>query len=173
MGILDDMTSVVNRGVDAAGRTGRAARLKMKLSELSRQRRELATQLGMSLYDDVRHDANLRAGRETIIDGIERIDEQRVQIEQQINVLEGNAVATSVSTQPDQPIVCTNCGTQLPYGLGFCTGCGMPREEILATANSTAETDPDASGRVCVACGAPIPQDGALFCAACGARQPL
>ena len=172
MGLFDNMQSALNRGTAAAGRTGRSARLKLQLSELGKQRRDLAAQLGASLYDIVKDDEELRQGRESVIDDIADIDRQRASIEEQLSQIEAEAAAAREAAlavaEPEREFTCPNCGAKVPATYKFCTGCGTPIEEIRKVA-SVSETS--GSGRRCVSCGAPL-EEGDLFCIACGARQP-
>ena len=51
MGFLDNMTSAVNRGTAAAGRSADRIKLNARIGELNKQRQGLAAQLGASLYE--------------------------------------------------------------------------------------------------------------------------
>lgn len=51
MGFLDNVTSTVNRGTAAAGRSADKIKLNARIGELNRQRQGLAAQLGASLYE--------------------------------------------------------------------------------------------------------------------------
>lgn len=54
MGLMDNITSAVNRGTAAAGRETEKIRLKARMNELTKQRQGLAAQLGASLYEATR-----------------------------------------------------------------------------------------------------------------------
>ena len=77
MGFLDDVSASLNRGVNAVGRSGKAAQIKLQMSELLKQRKDMAAQLGASLYDVTKDNPELRAGREALYDGIAKIDADR------------------------------------------------------------------------------------------------
>ena len=81
MGFKDDFSAMVNRGASAASRKARQVSLNSRANELRRQRQTLVAQLGASLYETVRVDPALRAGREELISQIEALDEQRRQVE--------------------------------------------------------------------------------------------
>ena len=49
MGIWDNVSSMLGKGADAAGRFANATNLKFKLGEEQRKRRDLAAELGESL----------------------------------------------------------------------------------------------------------------------------
>ena len=160
MGLFDDVTSALNRGKDAAERTGKSARLKLQMNDLMRERRELVAQLGASLYDVVKDNPEFREGREEILDQIASVDERRDSLQVQLDQIDADAEAAREAAASTQAIVCPNCGTSITSGHAFCTGCGKPVAEIRA-----------ASGPVCVSCGAQL-QEGDLFCVECGAKQP-
>ena len=42
MGFLDDVSASLNRGVNAVGRSGKAAQIKLQMSELLKQRKDMA-----------------------------------------------------------------------------------------------------------------------------------
>ncbi len=169
MGLFDNMTSALNRGRGAAERTGRSTRLKLQLSDLARSRRELAAQLGASLYDIAKDDPTLREGREQLFDGIANIDAQRADIEEELARIDEEAAA---AREAAQVLVCPNCGNRLMGGQAFCTGCGASAEQIRAMlANPAPATPADHDGPVCVSCGAAL-QEGDLFCIVCGTKQP-
>lgn len=51
MGFLDNVTSAVNRGTAAAGRSADKIKLNARIGELNRRQQGLAAQLGASLYE--------------------------------------------------------------------------------------------------------------------------
>ena len=53
MGIWDNVSTMLGKGADAAGRFANATNLKFKLGEEQRKRRDLAAELGESLYETV------------------------------------------------------------------------------------------------------------------------
>ena len=160
MGLFDDVTSALNRGKDAAERTGKSAHIKLQMNDLMRERRELVAQLGASLYDVVKDNPEFRVGRETIFDQIAFVDERHADLQAQLDQIDSEAEAARAAAASAQAIACPNCGTSITGNQAFCTGCGKPVAEIKATL-----------GPVCVSCGAQL-QEGDLFCVECGARQP-
>ena len=62
MGFLDTVKSTAQRGKDTVGRKTHGTQLKMQLGDLDRQRKDMMTQLGASLYDDVKGRPELVAG---------------------------------------------------------------------------------------------------------------
>lgn len=182
MGLLDNMQSALNRGTAAAGRTSKSTRLKMQLNDLTRQRKELAAQLGASIYDAIKDDPSFRRGREDLFDAIARVDAGRTDIEAQLSALEAQAVAAReaalAQAEASRSFACPKCGTRITNGHAFCTGCGTSMAEIrqimsaaAAPAAGGAAVAAPSTGLVCVSCGAPI-QEGDLFCITCGAKQP-
>lgn len=167
MGLFDSVTSAVNRGTAAAGRTSRTARLKIQAGEIAKQRRELVAQLGASLYEEVRDRPEFREGREELLDGIAAIDSQREQIEAEIAELEAEAEAAQIAARI---YTCPRCGMRVSETHSFCSGCGLSIAEVRAAACADAAAGVAGTGVTCAACGAPMAQDD-LFCMTCGAKR--
>ena len=165
MGFFDNVSAAVNRGTSSVQRTGRTAQLKMQMTDLMKQRRDLAAQLGASLYDTVKDMPEMRVGREPIFKSIEDIDKQRADIEAEIARIEAAAVAQQEATTMFR---CPNCGSEVAASDLFCSGCGKPISEVKA---SSPQPEPEAaSGLKCISCGAPL-NEGDVFCMACGTKQ--
>lgn len=166
MGFFDDVQSLANRGMASANRTASSAKLKMQQGDLMKQRKELASQLGASLYEATKNDPQLRQGRESVYDGIAAIDEQRAQIEAQIAQIEQEAQAQA---QAALTYTCPTCGGSVRQSDSFCAGCGTPVAQIIEAAQAEAAAA-SAAGPHCVHCGAPI-SEGDVFCMSCGGKQ--
>lgn len=162
MGFLDSISNTINRGTSAAERGARTMKLNGQSNDLLKQRRDLAAQLGASLYEVTKDDAALRSGRESLYDGIASIDTQRADIQAQIASIEAEAAAEAAAAQTYR---CPQCGTTVGANDLFCSGCGKPIAEIRQAAGTPA---PVATGRVCAKCGAAIGADD-RFCMGCGA----
>lgn len=167
MGFLDDMQALTNRGMASVERSGRSAKLKLQQSDLLKQRKELAAQLGASLYEATKDNAELKAGREGLYDGIASIDQQRVAIEAELAQIEQEATAQA---QAAMVYTCPNCGSAVRADDMFCSGCGTPIAQIVAQQAPAAPVAPAATGAVCIHCGAPI-NPGDMFCMSCGGKQ--
>ena len=61
---------------------------------------------------------------------------------------------------PAHGAACPSCGTALPAGTKFCSGCGSKIEAAPATSQNV----------FCTGCGAELPA-GTKFCNSCGQRQ--
>lgn len=177
MGFLDNVTSAVNRGTAAASRASRSTQLKMQLNDLMKQRRDMCAQLGASLYDATKDNAELRQGREPLFDAIAGVDQQRQNIENEIAALEAQAAQQNVALSYYK---CPRCGSTVSGGDLFCSSCGAPIAEIMAAYQQPAQPAQAApvtaaapaatpAGPTCAACGAPM-NEGDLFCMACGTR---
>jgi len=161
MGLMDNITSAVNRGTAAAGRETEKIRLKARMNELTKQRQGLAAQLGASLYEATRGgDAVLRSGREALYDGIAACDAEKAECQRQIDALDAQAAA---SAQAAGTFSCAVCGARMGGTDLFCSGCGTPADKARPVAVAAP------SGRACAKCGAPL-GEGDLFCMSCGAR---
>ena len=164
MGFLDDLQSTMNRGMDSANRTGRAAKLKMQRSDYMNQRKDLTAQLGASLYEATKADPAFRTGREALYDGIATIDAQCAAIDAELQQI---AYQQAASAQAAQVYTCPTCGSAVRATQAFCTGCGTPIATVMAAAGQQPQAV--AGGLSCPQCGAPIGSDD-VFCMNCGAR---
>lgn len=160
MGILDNMTAAVNRGTESAGRAAEKLKLKNQINEVNKRRQQLAAQLGASLYDVTKDNAELRQGREALFDGIAACDAERASAQAKIDELDVMAQAASAAAST---FSCAVCGATMGGGDLFCSGCGAPVEKAKAS------SAPAPSGPACASCGAPM-GEGDLFCMTCGAK---
>lgn len=158
MGFLDNVSRTINKGTAAGERTIRATQLRKQLGDLTKQRQNLAAQLGATLYEQTKDNAEFTTGRESLYTGIANIDTQKVAIEAELVQLEQAAVDAATLT-------CPRCGARVEGTDLFCSGCGMPVEEIKA-AYAQPVSAPTAT---CPACGAPI-TPGDAFCMSCGQK---
>ena len=164
MGILDNITSTVNRGTAAAGRSADKLKLNARINELNKQRQSLAAQLGASLYDATKDDDALRQGREALYDGIANVDSECEDCKRQIAALDEQAQqAANAATG----FTCVVCGAHMSRADLFCSGCGTPADKARPAATSVPVSS---VGPVCISCGASR-SEGDLFCMSCGAKQ--
>lgn len=167
MGFLDNVTSVVNRGTAAAGRGADKIKLNARISELNKQRQNLAAQLGASLYEATRNDSALRAGREALYDGIAQVDAEREACKAQIAALDAQANAAANAAAGFN---CAICGAHMSGADLFCSGCGTPVDKARSAAGASAPvTSAVAAGPTCASCGAPLGPDD-VFCMSCGTK---
>lgn len=169
MGFLDSLQSSVNRGMAATGRATSTMKLKAQMSEALKRRQALAAQLGASLYDVTKDDANLRAGREALYDGIAACDAERAQCQAEIERLEAESAA---ATAANSYYVCPFCGSHVVTTDLFCSGCGKPMAEITAALSAQQQAPatpvvPVPGAAACPQCGAPV-NAGDVFCMSCG-----
>lgn len=159
MGILDNITSTVNRGTESAGRAAEKLKLKNQIGEINKRRQQLAAQLGASLYEATKDAPELRAGREALYDGIAACDAERADAQRKIDELDAMSQAASAAAATFR---CSVCGATMGGGDLFCSGCGTPAAQARAAGAP-------ASGIACEACGA-VMNEGDAFCMSCGAR---
>jgi DNA-directed RNA polymerase subunit RPC12/RpoP len=117
MGFLDNVSSAINRGAAAAGRTADSVKLKAQLSDVVTKRQNLAAQLGASLYEQTKDDEAFRTGREEFYDGIAECDEQRAALQQQIADVDQASKDAKMS-------MCPACGSKVPASYSVCPTCG-------------------------------------------------
>ena len=125
--------------------------------------------MGASLYDVTKDDANLRAGREALYDGIAACDAERAQCQTEIERLEAESAA---ATAANSYYVCPFCGSHVVTTDLFCSGCGKPMAEITAALSAqqqapAAPVAPVSGAAACPQCGAPV-NAGDVFCMSCG-----
>lgn len=170
MGFLDDVQASLNRGVAGANRGVESMKLKSQLNDANKRRSQLAAQLGASLYEATKDDESFRAGREQLYDGIAQIDQERANIQAQLDEIERQAAE---SAQAAAQIECPFCHTRMSATDLFCAGCGKPMAEVQAALASAAPAPAPAPAPVeaptCPGCGAPI-NEGDAFCMSCGAK---
>ena len=174
MGFLDSMTSAVDRGAAAVGRTTRSTQIKMQLSDIDKRRRDVAAQLGASLYEATRDDAGLRSGREALYDGMASLDLQRENLMEELQEIE--AMASAAQQARLAGIRCPRCGIEIRGDDSFCMGCGMPAEKArnaaapqtgAPTAGIGQQDAAFGAGLLCPNCCAAVGQSDA-FCMGCG-----
>lgn len=123
MGIWDNVSTMLDKGADAAGRFANATNLKFRLGEEQRKRRDLAAELGESLYETVAANPSLAAGRERILADMAACDAEIARIKEEVDRIarENEALkAEAVSYS------CPVCGSTLARNARFCSTCGTP-----------------------------------------------
>lgn len=164
MGFLDNVTSAVNRGTAAAGRSAEKVKLKAQIGDVTKRRQGLVAQLGASLYEVTRNDPNFVTGREALYQGIAACDAEREQCQKVIDEIDAQAQAVSTAAET---FACAVCGARMTGADLFCSGCGASAAQ--ARPAGVGAVVPPAGGPTCVACGAPL-NAGDLFCMSCGAK---
>lgn len=177
MGFFDKMqntvSNTINRGANATSRTTRTFKLRTQINDINKQRATLAAQLGASLYEVTRNDPAYTTGREALYDGIAQLDDQRAQLQAEIDRIEAEAAEESAARRT---YTCQNCGTTVREGDKFCSGCGRPVADIKAeeearrakeAEEAQAAADAAANALICPNCGGII-NEGDKFCISCG-----
>ncbi|MCL1879575.1 MAG: zinc ribbon domain-containing protein [Actinomycetia bacterium] len=163
MGILDNIQSGLNRGVDSAGRATRKIQLNARLKEVDRRRDELLAQLGASLFQEARNTPALYDPRESLFRSIDEQDSERNTLLAEIDSIDKQ---TQASTMAKTMTTCPSCGKSVSVGDAFCTGCGFKLDDGSADSSDSA-----APQRFCISCGTPMVPD-MKFCMNCGTQQP-
>ena len=168
MGFLDDVQASFNRGVAGANRSVESLKIKNQMNDAMKRRRDLAAQLGASLYEVAKDDPALREGREQLFEGIAQIDAERASLQAQLDELERQ---NAESQQAATVIICPFCNTRISASDMFCAGCGKPMAEIMEASGAAAPAPVPApvEGPVCPKCGAPV-NEGDAFCMSCGQK---
>lgn len=168
MGFLDDVTLAMNRNSESAGRAAERMRLSNHMSELLQQRQQFAAQLGASLYESTKDNAEFRNGREALYDAIAACDNERVACQAQIEEIDKIEQAATIAATV---YTCAVCGAPIGGSDLFCSGCGSSAEkampQVAAFVNSM--NAPATNGAKCPSCGASM-AEGDAFCMNCGAK---
>lgn len=162
MGFFDALQEKVGQGTAAAGRIANSAKIRSQINDVNKRRHQLAAQLGASLYEATKEDAALREGREDLYDAIAQCDVERADLQAQLDRIEAEAMAA-------QTVECPQCHSRVSINDRFCSGCGMPVEQILAAQAEAqaAEEAAKAAMTTCPMCGLPVSENDA-FCMECG-----
>ena len=161
----------------AAKREERKAQLEFQIAEFASKRKDLAAELGESLFEIVRDDEKLREGREEILDGIAALDEQKATCEKEIADIEEEiaaeaaAAAEAEAARLNAEYVCQRCGTTVHGYDKFCSGCAMPVARIIDAYEGTLTSEEAVaqSPKICPTCGLEVGEND-LFCMSCGTK---
>ena len=164
MGFIDNVSSAIDRGTNAAGRKTREIKLNSQMNDVNKRRQGFAAQLGASLYEATKDDPTFREGRETLYDSIAACDEERARIQKELADIKAEAEADSAAAHS---FSCAVCGARMTEADLFCSGCGTPAAQAHPVQPSATPVAP--AGPVCPSCGATIAQ-GDLFCMSCGSK---
>lgn len=193
MGPLEDEQPSNDAVAGAAGATSKETTLLDRLEEAGRRRRELAAELGESLYAATKDDPALRAGRESLYEEIAAIDAECEGLQQELDALpmsaqpaEDMTEAEGAEAEKDEAVedeaekdeavedgacTCPFCGTPVAADDLFCGGCGRPVAEVRAALQPQEEpaVQDEPEAMACPECGAPVAL-GDVFCTNCGAH---
>lgn len=145
MGLLDDLSDGINRGIGQADRALQAGRIKSSISSLMKTRDDVLRSLGHHVYGVSRRE-------EIAVEGVGEYLTRLRDIEMQIAQAQSELEALN-ATHAGPHVACATCGAANPVGAAFCVGCG---NRLVAVASGT-----------CVHCGGPLAGD-AKFCTRCG-----
>ncbi len=170
MGFVDDIQNSLQREVDSAGRSVEIAQLKVKIKDVQARRKELAAQLGASLYEVTKSDPVLVGGREALFDGIDSLDIERAGYEAQIDEIERKSQEAQAAAAG---IECPFCHYSMRGADLFCAGCGKPMAEVKAFYEQAPEPETASADApvFCMNCGNKLGA-GDKFCMKCGTKVP-
>lgn len=160
MGIFDDTRASISRGTAAAERTVKSLALKNRINEIQKRRRDLAAQLGASLYEVTKDKGEFHEGRESIYEAISLCDAERDDCQCQIEKLEAEFKAAQQGN-------CPNCGAKVSFLDSFCWSCGKPINKDQLASKSQGTVLYDFSAAKCAICNSPVAVDDS-FCMKCG-----
>lgn len=129
MGIWNDISEALNKGVEGAGRIADATSLKFKLGEVERRKRDLACELGEKFYVAVSSDVALPESCEETIAAMKACDEEIAKIKADIEEIARKAEASKAASVTYS---CPSCGATLSPGARFCHACGTALAPVQA-----------------------------------------
>jgi len=74
--------------------------------------------------------------------------------------------------QPQQVIVCQNCGAKNPATTKFCGNCGATLAPVAKVTCQNCKTENPATMKFCGNCGKPLTVPSEITCAKCGTKNP-
>lgn len=131
------------RGGDEAGRFATYTNLRVKQGDAERKYKEAVLKLGMELVDTVKAQPELIAGKEELLEAVNKADAERARVKEEIEKVTKESEAARKEFFNPRP-TCPSCGATSPRGAYFCMNCGgiLPvtaKAEEAYTENSQAE----------------------------------
>ncbi len=167
MGIFDDVTVLLSKGMDAADKKAQILKAQSDLTRVEKNKIELLAQLGKAVLLAEGSNASFLASYSDVVSHISRLEDEEAATRKRIEdlqrierlVTESMVQTTGASTQPGSVpmVVCQGCGQRMPVSSRFCSSCG----DNLAAGK--------AQYRLCLSCGIYYPAD-VVFCEKCGTR---
>ena len=74
--------------------------------------------------------------------------------------------------QPQQVVVCPNCGTKNPVGMKFCGNCGTSLTPAAKTKCANCQANIPENFKFCPNCGTPVVKPAEVICPKCGTKNP-
>lgn len=138
MGIWNDISDALSKGVEGAGRFADATSLKFKLGEAERKKRDLACDLGEKFYASVSSNEAISDDCEGIIAAMKACDAEIAQIKADIEDIARKAEASKAASVTYS---CPSCGATLSAGSRFCHACGTALAPVQASPQSPLTPD--------------------------------
>ncbi len=175
MGFLDDLSSTLSRGKDAAGRSSRTFKLNSQIREINRRRLKLVAQLGANIYEETKNNPYKSAEYPDLYEAIAACDAERQECQEKL----AEIVKEKSAAKPSRSYRCAVCGTKMSSRDLFCSGCGTSAAEarptpvsdevIEETVTIEGESDLEAPENICPSCGSVVHADN-VFCMNCGTK---
>lgn len=159
---------------DQAGRLGGMGRAELEALKKTQdtKRRDAEARLGAALYPLTKDDSKFTANNQGLYDELTKLyqsdkamEERLAQIEREEEEARRKAeeeARRAAEARASKSYECPNCHAILEPGDKYCTGCGMPRAQVIA-----GQKTPSAS--TCPNCGAEV-NPGEKFCFNCGRK---
>jgi len=74
--------------------------------------------------------------------------------------------------QPQQVVLCQNCGAKNPANTKFCGNCGASLAPVAKIVCQNCKTENPANMKFCGNCGKPLTAPSEITCAKCGTKNP-
>jgi len=98
------------------------AKLRLRLSEVSRQENDICTEVGRQFYAKVTAE---QVSEELISDDLRALVDKLADLAREREEIT-RVIAEAESGSVTDPLVCPSCGALVPDGANFCPKCGAP-----------------------------------------------
>ena len=162
MGLFDDMTAILGRGMDAADKKTQEIKLQSELNRMAASKEKALAELGRAVLTQEGADPSFVAAFADQVMAIGDLEAQEEGLKQQLEALRSsgtlvNGAAMQTASAIVQGQACPACGTPVTLEAMFCPGCG----DNLAALK--------AQYRRCPSCNVYYTADSS-FCERCGSR---
>lgn len=164
MGFLDDMSAMLDQGLNAMDKRSQVVKLESRLQAIRAQKSEALALLGQDVLTKAQMDDALRADLKEHIERINKLDSQAETVARQIEVLK-NENQQLISAGRSGSLCarsCPQCGALVQPGASFCPNCGDSMAAVSSRQNKSSQMR-------CKQCGTPLEFD-TRFCGTCGMK---
>ncbi len=166
MKIIDDVSELIGKGMNAADKRTQIWRLQSELSQTTKKKNELFEELGLTFFQKESENAEPASEYSELFDQITDLEKKESDLKDQIEQVknaepakdkDADQEAASADEIGNLLITCSSCGSQVDIGSTFCPTCGN-------------DLSSDKAGfKKCPNCNAYYAEN-VTFCGQCGTR---